>query len=261
MSHRHASQRFGFVILLAAVLGGLPAPALAAAPTFAVSPSEIPITMGYHGATVSVTGQADPAADIVVAVSQEPADVHLRYKGKAAGIFWMKIGTLVFHNLPATYLLHTSKDLASMVTPGEQARFRLGYQALAASSTIVSEAGTMPAGDWFAEFVRLKESEHLYAVREGSVQQDGQGGFQLALDWPFQAQPGTYQVQVYAVQDGQVTGQATSQITVAMTGPVQLLSRLAFERGAVYGVVAIVIALVVGFAVGGIFKKGGGGSH
>jgi uncharacterized membrane protein YraQ (UPF0718 family) len=44
-----------------------------------------------------------------------------------------------------------------------------------------------------------------------------------------------------------------------MVGLPALLATLAYEHGALYGVIAVIIAILTGFAMGYIFKKGGGG--
>ena len=47
-------------------------------------------------------------------------------------------------------------------------------------------------------------------------------------------------------------------MTVVRSGIVAKLSNLAFNHAAIYGIIAIVIAMAAGFAVGALFKKGGG---
>jgi hypothetical protein len=61
-----------------------------------------------------------------------------------------------------------------------------------------------------------------------------------------------------AVRDGRVAERAQASFTVARTGVVAWLSDMAFNRAALYGIMAVVIAIIAGFAVGMIFKKGGG---
>ena len=222
------------------------------------TPSLIPITLGYHGMPVEIRGESAPGEDVIVKVSTSPADAHLKYKGKAGGIFWMKLGTLIFKNIPATYLLSTSAPIEKVLTPEERDQNSIGYDALQKKVEIEAEHGTLPAGDWFTEFLNFKKHEQIYAVSEGNVKVDAKGGYQLTLNWPYQAQPGKYKVEVLTARNGKVTGRAESSVTVEMTGVVEKISNLATHHRAIYGILAIVVALTVGFAVGNIFKKGGG---
>ncbi len=79
-------------------------------------------------------------------------------------------------------------------------------------------------------------------------------------DWPYQAAPGDYLVTVYAVKNGKVIEQAESKVNVEQVGMVKALANMAKNSAALYGVLSIGIALVAGFGVGLVFRKGGG-SH
>ena len=226
--------------------------------TCQASPSLIPITMGYHGLPVEIKGESVPGDAVIVKITSAPADIHLKYKGRSAGIFWMKLGTLIFKEIPGTYLVSTSAPVAEVLSPAGREEYGIGYDALRKKATLTAEHGEIPEGDWFTQFFAFKKAEHIYALNEGAVHVDPNGGYTLALDWPFQAQPGTYTVEVITSRNGQVTGKAEAALKVEMTGLVATISDLASNRRAVYGTIAIVVALAVGFAVGNIFKKGGG---
>jgi hypothetical protein len=55
-----------------------------------------------------------------------------------------------------------------------------------------------------------------------------------------------------------VVSHPCTDLTVAMVGFPAFLASLAFQHGAAYGVLAVVIAIVTGFAMGFLFKGGGG---
>ena len=82
--------------------------------------------------------------------------------------------------------------------------------------------------------------------------------FGLDLNWPYQAAPGTYNIDALTVRNGAVVDRTETSLTVARAGMVAQLSNLAFNHAAVYGIIAIVVAMLSGFAVGALFKKGGG---
>jgi len=60
------------------------------------------------------------------------------------------------------------------------------------------------------------------------------------------------------ITDGKVVSSASTDLTVAMVGFPALLANLAYQHGATYGVIAVMIAIVTGFAMGFLFKGGGG---
>ena len=185
----------------------------------------------------------------------------MKYKGKAAGLFWMKMGDMSFENVPAAYLLYTSRNLDGLLQEDERIKEGLGFEAIKAGTKVESSAADMDPDRWIAEFVKFKKAEKLYQIKENAITRpQGTGGneYRLELDWPYQAAPGTYTIDVLAVRDGHVVDRTQSSLTVARTGIVAQLSNLAFNHAAVYGIISIVVAMIVGFAVGLLFKKGGG---
>jgi hypothetical protein len=246
-------------LLLALAVLALTGPGLSKANvTCQATPSLIPITLGYHGMPVEIRGQSAPGDDVIVKVTSEPAEIHLKYKGKAAGLVWMKLGTLIYENIPGTYLVSTSAPIDKALSPEARDQESIGYAALQKKAVIKAEKGELPAGDWFTEFINFKKHEQIYALKEGDIHVEANGAYTLSLNWPYQAQPGKYTVEVITARGGQVTGKAEAAVTVEMTGFVGKISELASQHRAIYGIIAIVVALAVGFAVGNIFKKGGG---
>ncbi len=259
---RNNIRSYGRVLLAATALFVLSA--LTAEParalTCQVTPDNIGISLIYNGATLTITGESTPGDDLIVKVSStQYTDVHLKYKGKASGIFWMKLGTMEFKNVPNVYMLYSTGPLNNMMGAEARAANQIGYDAIRANATMERSDHAEVGPEWFDQFLKFKQKEKLYSITEGTVTRNG-NQFKLEAHWPFQAPPETYNVQVLAVRNGQVVEQATAPITVAQVGMVKKLSGLAFNNAAVYGIMAIVIAMVAGFAVGAIFKKGGG-SH
>jgi len=258
-------RRNGWLALVAAALFVLTA--LSAEParaiTCKVTPDNIGIDLMYHGATLTVTGESAAGDDLIVKVSSTKySDVHLKYKGKASGIFWMKLGNMEYKNVPNVYMLYSTAPLNNMLDAGERAVNQIGFDAIQANSEMERSDGAEVGAEWFDEFLKFKQKEKLYSITESTIsRKPGANGntFSLEVAWPFQAPPENYTVQVLAVRDGKVVDQASAPITVAQAGMVKKLSGLAFNNSAVYGIMAIIIAMVAGFAVGAVFK--GGGSH
>lgn len=233
----------------------------AAAASIQAAPSDIKISLFYHGAAVEVKGQAAPGEDVLVKVTpSEQHEFHLKYKGKAAGIFWMKLGTLVFENLPSTYLLASSGPVEKVLDAEARTAENAGLDALQKKAVIKAEKGAMPAGDWFGQFIDFKKKEKLYNVAEGAVKVGADGSYSCTLAWPFQAPPGSYKIEAVTAKDGKVTGRAETALTVELTGIVALLAKMSSDSRVLYGIISIVVAVAAGFGVGMIFKKGGG-SH
>ena len=229
--------------------------------TSEVAPQDISINLLYHGSKLAIKGRSNSNDNLLIKISSEPTDAHMKYKGKAAGVFWMKLGDVSFENVPSAYILASSGAINSLLSREEQIKEGIGFAAIRASSKMESSVPGMDQARWFDEFIKFKESEKLYQVKEGAINlvQDAQGTeFGLDLKWPYQAAPGTYNIEVLTVRNGAVVDRTETSLTVARAGMVAQLSNLAFNHAAVYGIIAIVVAMLSGFAVGALFKKGGG---
>jgi uncharacterized protein (TIGR02186 family) len=231
--------------------------------TCSVTPDNIPITFTYHGAQLSITGQSASADDLIVTITSEPADTALKYKEKVGGLVWMKKGTLEFKDAPRIYMLHSTADLSRILGAAELNQNMLGYDALRGHIRIEDSTGKPADGKWFDEYLKFKKQEKVYDVQEGTVvRQHGVDGntYQVNVAWPYQAPPGIYTVEVLAARNGKIVDRATTHFEVKSTGMVAALSKMAFDQAGLYGIMAVIIALIAGLAVGAIFKKGGG-SH
>jgi uncharacterized protein (TIGR02186 family) len=228
--------------------------------TTEVTPQNIPINLLYHGAQVSLKGESDVNDDLIVRISSEPTEAHMKYKGKAAGLFWMKMGDMSFEHVPSLYLLYSSRALDSLLQEDEQIKEGIGFESIKADTKVESSIAEMDEDRWIGEFIKFKEAEKLYQIQEGAItRRHGTQGneYQLDISWPFQAPPGTYTIEVLAVRDGNLVNRTETSLTVARTGIVGKLSDLAFNHAAAYGIISVIVAMAAGFAVGALFKKGG----
>jgi len=221
------------------------------------------ITVGffYHGSSVSVRGVADPDADLVIKIASADGHEALKQKGKAGGVIWMNVGTLEFEHAPKLYEVFSTRPVGEILAPEEADRHVLGYEALGRHVAIEPAEDEAARERWFAEFLKFKEAQKLYASSTGEItfaEKDGKHTYFIDTPWPYQAPPGDYTVTVYAVRDGRVVETASHPVLVEKVGTVRYLSAMAKNRGALYGLLSVLVALGAGFGVGLIFRKGGG---
>ncbi len=238
-------------IALSAVIAALPA---GAAVTLELDQSIVDVSAFYNGTEIHASGTVPPGNQVVVLVSGEPEDLHLKKKGKAGGVFWMNVGDLTYENAPAVYMVYGTSAVEEFLDAPE---LPFSLKALEARVKIT------PAGDdkdfLFREFVKLKEHDAVYAVRPGSVTMTDDGAFNVPLRIPPRMKPATYKVSAFALQDGTVRGTAETQFVIRLVGFPSFLSRMAFDKSLIYGILAVVIAVAAGLIMGSLFKGGGGG--
>ncbi len=221
----------------------------------------IKIDFFYHGSSVSVRGVSDPGTDLIIKIASPDGHQALRQKGKVAGLLWMNLGELKFEHVPSMYSLHCSKKITDILDPSEREKYAIGYEAMGKKATIQPVANDSDKTKWFNEFVKFQEASNLYSESSGDILLTANGkeqDYYVLTPWPYQAMPGDYTVTVYAVKDKKVVETAESRVFVEQVGLVKSFATMAKNSSVLYGTISIVVALVAGFGVGLIFRKGGG---
>jgi len=239
------------VFLILSLAGSVRAEAV----TVKARPSTVEISSFYQGHEITIIG-AIPAghqavAEVVGPVGQE----HLMRKGRV-GPLWLNVGEITVSGAPSLYFaLSTTPDLLTGASPW-------GFQALMQHLSLAGKVHQNEMAKFTEQFLELKKSENLYAVWPGGLKtkpaDDGRlevtGKFWL----PANVKPDTYKVCLTAVLDGKAVDQHCSNLSVQMVGFPALLMSLAYEHAALYGILAVVIAILTGFIMGYLFKGGGG---
>lgn len=226
-----------------------------------LSRDQIEVGVFYHGADVQVTADI-PACDGAVLVLETGAEeLTFNRKGKEAGI-WLNVAQVVISGVPKVYLLASSKSLNEICSEDTQRQLGLGIASLRDRMKITSAKPLI--GSEVEEFLKLKRETETYKTDlPATLTPTGTGSdrFSAHLIVPATVPPGTYRVMLYCFRDGQLSDKGMSELTIKRVGLTDLLASLAHERAATYGVLAIVIAMVVGIAMGIIFHSLPGSGH
>jgi uncharacterized protein (TIGR02186 family) len=218
------------------------------------STDEIDIKLTYHGQDVLVFGTIPPRSRIVVKVSASPKPASLVRKGKV-GPFWMTVEKVTIANLPAALLIYPQVPLDELFPHGLP--HELEYRSLARQAE-VSHAGEQ--AEEFAEgYIRLKAKEGLYGIREGLVETKKGKVFKLNVPISSKIPPGDLSIEILAVRGGRIVARDRDVVRIEKVGIERWLTELAFGHPALYGVLAVGLALAAGFGVGFLFREEGGG--
>ena len=226
-------------------------------------PDRISIGTFYNGARVSISGTLPEDSDVIVRMTGESAPLRMKKKGKVFGLLWMNRDTVTFESVPKAFLLYTPQHYEdSFKTLQKNAPvWQLGLTALEEKITVSpdsSESGTL-----VKELLKLKENEGIYAVSDNvhyTPLGEGRKQFEADITLPPKLSPGAYKVEAFMVQNGTIVASHDHSLTVALDSFPKILSMLAFDYGAIYGILATLIAIVAGLLTGVLFK-GGKGAH
>ncbi|WP_207261413.1 TIGR02186 family protein [Desulfovibrio sp. Huiquan2017] len=232
--------------LLAVLILSAPAHA-AAAVKMTLRPNLVAIGTGYDGTKVTITGRIPQGTSAVIRLLGEPRDKTFKKKGKALGLLWMNLGAVEVKGVPDVFLMGTD-GMSDMDWEHSDLAFR-------------SVKGDTE--DWlYDEFIKLMEQDGFYAVENGVIQytgkEDGVRSFRAELAVPSAMHQGVYRVEVLAVKDGKIVDMAAEELHAKLVGLPAFLAKLAFDHSLLYGVAAVIIAILAGLFMSMVFKERGG---
>ncbi len=223
----------------------------------AVNPSHITIAAFYNGTSIKATGTVPAGSDILIRITGEVEEVHLKKKGKVGGLLWMNTGKLSLKNVPGVFMVYTTPDLAKVVNLHT---INLGYWSV--KDQVELEPENEAKEFLFKELVKLKEKEGVYIIDSKSVKytgtSDGMRQYEVNIAVPPKMKAGEYSVEAYAIKDNAVAGKAGTTLTISLVGFPAWIAGLAFGHELLYGIMAVFVAIAAGLVMGVLFKDKGG---
>ena len=235
-------------LLLGAILGG--SPAQGADLIVDLSRHQVSISTGFTGSDVLLFGATGGVGDVVVVVRGPVGRVVVRRKSRIAGI-WVNRERAVFTGVPAFYSVAASRPLAEIVPDSVAARLEIGADRLRLRA--ISPGRDREA--FRRALVRNKRRLGLYPAEIGRVRFLGSRLFRAEVRFPANVPTGIYTVQVYLLHDGEVIGGQTTPLAVSKVGLEAWIFESAHRHSTLYGVIAVIIALMAGWLSGTIFRR------
>jgi hypothetical protein len=237
---------------------GLAGKAKAESATLQVSPDVVEINSFFQGRNVTVTGTLPTGLGAVVEVMGPATEEHLMRKGRR-GPLWMNVGQISVSGVPSLYLVLSSHaDLLA----GNLIHGPWGFPSLIQRISLTGDVQADELDKFKHQFLELKESQKLYGSwPEGLTVSPAGDGRQKVTGkfWvPSNIRPDTYKVCLTAVRGSQAVEKVCTDLPVQMVGFPAFLMTMAYEHAALYGLLAVIIAIVVGSIMGYLFKGGGG---
>lgn len=227
-----------------------------------ISPEQIEIGLTYGGQSVAITGQVPSGEECLVRIVSGEKPLHLKEKGKVWGVLWMNVSSLSYEEVPELYFIRSSSPLSQLASSETLDTLMAGYEAL--KHHVAPDPGSEESR-LFGEMVKLKEHEGLFSVAEDTIiRTPGSGGMdtiQTTLEFPPKAPVGDYDVELISFKNGNKDRVETATISLVRSSSVQFLASMAVNKGLLYGIFAVIIALGSGLLTGVIFGMGGKGGH
>lgn len=213
----------------------------------------VSITSAFQGESILMFGMFDPPGEIVVVVAGPAGRETVLRKQRFLGL-WLNIGRQSFDDVPAYYAIAASQPLQRLLARGA------GGEILSLEDRLssVRPVGDRPAAQ-LAQFrgglVEVKRQEGLYPAAIGQVSIQAGRLFRVDLPFPSRLPEGVYDVRTYLLRDGKIVAAVSRPLPVGKVGFSAELAGWARHDGALYGLGAILLALVAGWIGGAVVRR------
>jgi uncharacterized protein (TIGR02186 family) len=224
-----------------------------------ISTREISIQSNFTGIQIVVFGAIDnsrvPALgqspyDVIIAISGPRQALVARRKERVAGI-WVNGASETFVTVPSFYAVLSSRKIDAIASPGALKALAIGIDNLRLGDI----EGSLGDDAFRAALVQLKQQEELFQQTEGTVSFIGESLFRGTVDLPVNVPVGRYTARVFLFRDGQLLSQNERTLEVHKVGFERVVYLLAFRYPFIYGLGAVVIAVVAGLIAWAVFGR------
>ena len=189
----------------------------------------------------------------MVSVRGPEEPVVVRRKRRSVGV-WVNREAIAFRNVPGYYFVAASRPLEEIAPAEFLDRKQLGAERLLLEAIWFDTSGD--ADEFRAALHRDRERDSLYKSEPGTVEFIDERLFRTTIDLPAHVPTGDYVVEALLLVDGEVLSVRQAALNIEKAGFSADISTFARADEALYGVIAIALALVAGWLGSFAFRKG-----
>ena len=229
----------------------------------ALTEDTVEIRSDFAGAELVIFGATEGLGaqdEIVVVVRGPERELRVMRKRRVLGI-WINAAPVRFEGVPGYYAVASGRALSEIASFSSLRRNRIGAANVPLSApdterteTLLGVTGVTVSDlgpeivDYRDAVVRAKTRQGLFTERVGAVELLDGGLFLARLDLPSETPTGRYDVDVYLFRDGAPIATRRTQLDVVKAGVERAVFDMAHQHPLAYGVLAVIMALVAGWA-------------
>ncbi len=217
-----------------------------------MSERKIDIDAKFTGKELLLYGARVEAGNIVIVVRGPESRFVVRKKERVAGV-WINTQNVKFGKVPQFYRIASSRKLTEL--EAEQL-----FKAMGIGSDTIEFGGKLSSSevnlkDFQEALIKEMQGNDLFdfevlnlPLLEGTL-------FRLRIDFPAKIPEGVYTAEIYSFNEGQLQGMQSIPISAKKVGVEAFIYNAAHEYPAVYGLLAVVLAVAMGWVAGRLFRK------
>jgi uncharacterized protein (TIGR02186 family) len=218
-----------------------------------LSRAEVPITATFNGSEILVFGaikreQPIPEGaplEVVVTIAGPQQPIEIRRKARRFGL-WVNASSVRVGAAPSFYAVAATGRLGDVISETEDLRHQISIPR--AMRTIGAVEDDPDAEAFVDALIRIRQQEGIYQVFDRGVALDEETLFRTAVFLPPRLMEGDYAARIFLLRDQNVIDRYETVIEVRKVGLERWLFNLSQGAPLVYGLMAVALAIVAGWA-------------
>jgi uncharacterized protein (TIGR02186 family) len=224
-----------------------------------ISTREISIQSDFTGIEILIFGSVDfshahpdqSGYDVIVVIRGPSEPIVVRQKHRVAGI-WVNGPGKIFASPPGFYAVLSSRPFRAIASDKMLKELGIGLNNV--------DFGRYTLGDpqeesYRSAMIRLRKEEGLFQEHDDGVSFIGRSLFRATVELPVNVPIGRYTSDVYLFRDGVLLSKKQSTLAVNKVGFERVLYLLAFQQPFIYGLLAVILAVLAGLAGWVAFRR------
>ncbi len=219
-----------------------------------LSESTVEISSTFSGADILLFGAYDGQKndDIIVVVSGQNGNIKVDRKEKKFGI-WMITESMKFTNIPKYYYIASNRKIKDITNTTEIKKRKLDFNSFELKNDKIDYNNLDKK--WYEALKRNMKKKQFWKIEENSIKLNKNTLFRKTLSLPSNVSTGMYNVKILHYRKGNLISQEESKIKIDRTGISANIYNFAQNFSAIYGIIAVIIALFFGWLTNFIFRR------
>lgn len=219
------------------------------------STSEVKVSSSFIGTDVMVFGTANEKDDIIVVITGPTETAIVRNKRRVSGI-WINKEKLEFREIPGFYAIASTRPLSEITETDELKKQKIGIHNVITTASLNFKDENIKTFKSFKDaLVRGQKTKGLYLDMPLTIDVVSKRLFKTTFHFPNNMTTGIYTVKVFSFQKKRLVSMVSKTISVEKIGIGADVFKFAKEQSALYGLLAILIAVLSGWIASVIFRK------
>ncbi len=214
--------------------------------------NNINIDVGFTGAKLSYFGAIDTTGDLVIILTGPRKKTKVIKKEKKIW-FWLNSKSRIFSDVPTYYFVATSRPLSQIKNDAFLKINQIGLENLRFEGA--EELEPFKRQEWRNGIIDSMIKTERYHSKYGKIDIIDDRLFKTEFKFASDISEGTYIVDTLLLNNGLVIGSRRSFINVSKSGLGEKVYLFASNYGLVYGIFAVLVAILFGFLVNVIMRK------